>query len=252
MEIDGTAVFNAVVVALLVALVVAVAVTYGRRARIIAAQTREVPRWAGEHGFTLVDDADAVRATGRRQGLEGTDAKLFAGIAATPFEDNVKLLLYRPTTGHWVVQHGIRNGNPRRARPRTALGMALDYHWADAVAISLPGTAGPLLITRRHRMRASLWIHRRLRLATGDSDFDREFAVLGADPAYMALVLDAGVRSSLLNTGIPARTVLVLDGKWCYAARHEPLRLATVPDRIALVTAFVQYLPSAAWGLRDR
>lgn len=177
MEIDGTAVFNAAVVALLAALVAAVVVIYGRRARTLATQAHEVPRWAREHGFALFEDVDAVRATGRRRGLAGHSAKLFAGIAATPLEDNVELLLHRSATGHWVVQHGIRNGNPQRARPRTALGTALDYHWADAIAASLPGDAAPLLVTRRHRMRIALWIHRRLRtrpatgLSTGDSGY---------------------------------------------------------------------------------
>ncbi|MEU5155336.1 hypothetical protein [Glycomyces sp. NPDC021274] len=252
MGIDWTAVFNALVVAALAALVVAVVATYGRRARIIATQAHEVPRWADEHGFALLDNVEAVRATGRRQGLTGSSAKLFAGIAATPFEENVKLLLHRPATGHWVVQHGIRNGNPRRAQPRTALGMALDYHWADAVAVGLPGNAGPLLITRRNRMRASLWIHRRLRLATGDRAFDREFGVVGADAGYAEMVLSKSVRSWLLEAEFPAKTVLVLDGGWCYAARHEPLRLATVPDRIALVTGFVERLPREAWKAADR
>jgi hypothetical protein len=240
-------VFDAVIAVSVAALVVAVAAVYGRRARTIAAQPRAIPRWAREHAFDAVPGREAVRRTGRRHGLTGNRRKLFAGVAATPVEAHTTHLLHRPGQGLWVVQHGIRNGHPLRPPPRTALGKALDYHWADAVALDLPGAAGPLLVTRRRRMRASLWLHRSLRAATGDPRFDRAFGVLCAEAAYARLVLDPPMRAWLLEQRIAAKTVLVLDGGWCYAARHEPLRTETLAARIALVTGFAERLPPGTW-----
>jgi hypothetical protein len=228
-------------------LLVGVCVIYGRRARTPAGQGREVPEWARGQGFSPAGDTEAVRRTGLRLGLSGVDRKLFAGIAATPLEENVQLLLHHAQLGLWLVQQGIRNGNPRRAEPRTALGKALDYVWANVVAVELPGTIGPLLVTRRRGMVVSLWIHRRLRLKTGDRDFDRAFGVLGSDAGHARRVLEPSVRSWLLAQRVPLKTVLVVDGGWCYAARHEPLRPGTVRERIDLVTGFAERLPSTAW-----
>src|ERR1044071_7653069 len=98
------AVFNVVGAVLVAALVVGVAAVYGGRARTIAAQSREIPRWAREHGFTAVGDFAAVRRTGLRSGLSGSARKLFAGIAATPVAERTTHLLHRADPGLWVVQ----------------------------------------------------------------------------------------------------------------------------------------------------
>ncbi|WP_026929457.1 hypothetical protein [Glycomyces tenuis] len=254
MSLEFTTVFNALVLALLAALVLGVAWTYARRARAIARQDRTLPAGARAHGCSLTadpaGDAEALLPIGRPRGLEGTSRRLFEGVTASPRgAGELTHLMSRtsPEPAVWIAQYRTRHGHPARPAPKTALGQALGYAWGNAVATALPGSALPLMVAPRNRMRLSLWLHRRLRLRTGDRAFDRAFGVLGADADQMRLVLTGDVRRWLSEQDIPAKTVLVLEGGLCYAARHEPLLVETVPHRIELVTGFARRIPGSAW-----